>query len=90
MPQISSVMDENNLLNDTHQTTKKELQSVIVQLEGQLKESKENVYALKSENENLKAVIEEKTLLQSRLKELEEDLSKAEARLKEEVNDALN
>ena len=90
MPQISSVMDENNLLNETHQTTKKELQSVIVLLEGQLKESKENVDALKSENENLKAVIEEKTLLQSRLKELEEDLSKAEAQLKEEVNDLLN
>ena len=50
-------MDEKNLLNETHQNTKKELQSIILQLEGELKEHKENVDALKCESENLKAEI---------------------------------
>ncbi|KAH7533609.1 hypothetical protein FEM48_Zijuj04G0149900 [Ziziphus jujuba var. spinosa] len=83
--QISSVMDENQLLNETYQNAKNELQSVILQLEGQLKENKSNEVALKSENENLKVEIAEKSLLQTRLKELEEQLVKTEARLKEEV-----
>lgn len=79
-------MDENQLLNETYQNAKNELQSVILQLEGQLKDNKSNEVALKSENENLKVEIAEKSLLQTRLKELEEQLVKTEARLKEEVH----
>lgn len=84
--QISSIMDENQLLNETYQNAKNELQSVIMQLEGQLKENKANEDAIKSEIESLKVEIAEKSLLQTRLKELEEQLVKTEARLKEEVN----
>lgn len=58
---------------------------MIVQLEGQLKEKKENEDALKSENENLKAEVVEKLALQTHIKELEEQLAAAEARLREEV-----
>ncbi|XP_028963961.1 uncharacterized protein [Malus domestica] len=46
--QISSLMDENRLLNEVHQNTNKELQQVISNLEEQLKEQKAEA-ALKSE-----------------------------------------
>lgn len=79
-------MDENQLLNETYQNAKNELESLIVQLEGQMKEIKANEDVLKSENESLKVEIAEKPLLQTHLKELEEQLVKTEARLKEEVD----
>ncbi|KAF4399840.1 uncharacterized protein LOC133030283 [Cannabis sativa] len=78
-------MDENNMLNETYQNARKEHQSTILQLEGNLKETKEIIDALKAENEQLKAEIAEKSSLQSRLKELEEHLLKAKTQLKEEV-----
>lgn len=78
-------MEENNLLSDTYQNAKKELESVIIQLEGQLKDQKANEEALKSEIENLKMEVAEKSALQTRVKEFEEKLAAAEARLKEEV-----
>ncbi|KAL4340639.1 hypothetical protein GQ457_08G015320 [Hibiscus cannabinus] len=83
--QISSLMEENNLLNETHQNTKKELQSIILQLEEQLKDQKENEESLKLEIGNLKAEIAERSSLQTRVKELEEQLVTIETRLKEEV-----
>ncbi|CAK9135551.1 unnamed protein product [Ilex paraguariensis] len=83
--QISTVMEENNLLNETYKNATKELQTVILQLEGQLKEQKSSEDALKAELEILKAEIGEKSVLQNRLKELEEQLSIAKARVKEEV-----
>ena len=55
MLQFFSVMDENNLLNELHQSTKKELEQVISQLKEQLQEQKAGEDALKSEFENLKA-----------------------------------
>ncbi|XP_048434435.1 myosin-10-like [Pyrus x bretschneideri] len=82
--QISSLTDENNLLNEVHQNTKKELQQAISNLEEQLKEQKAGEAALKSEVENLKAEATEKSLLQNSLKELEEKLVKTEARLQKE------
>lgn len=78
-------MEENNLLSDTYQNAKKELESVIIHLEGQLKDQKANEEALKSEIENLKMEVAEKSALQTRVKEFEEKLAAAEARLKEEV-----
>ena len=59
---------------------------MILQLEAQLKENKETEEALKSENENFKAEIAEKSSLQARVKELQEQLVKTEALLKEEVS----
>lgn len=78
-------MEENNLLTETHQNATKELQSLILQLEEQLKEQNAKEDALRSEIENQKAEIAEKPLLQTRLKELEEQLIKSEDRLKQEV-----
>lgn len=85
MLQISSVMEENNLLTETYQNAKKELESVILQLEQQLKEQNAKEDALRSDIENLKAEIAEKPVLQTRLKDLEEQLLKNENQLKEEV-----
>lgn len=85
VPQMSSVMDENNLLNELHQSTKKELQQVISQLEEQLQEHKAGGDALKSELENLKAEVAEKSLLQKSLEELKEQLVNTEAQLAKEV-----
>ena len=84
--QVSSVMEENSLLNETYQAAKNELQAVIIQLEGQLKEQKENEDAIKSEVESLKTEVADKSVLQTRLDELQKQLVIAEARLKEEVS----
>ncbi|KAK0584572.1 hypothetical protein LWI29_015388 [Acer saccharum] len=83
--QISSVMEENNLLNETYENAKKELQSMISQLEGKLQEQKTTEDTLKFDIESLKAEAAEKSLLQTRLKELEELLVKVEAQSKQEV-----
>lgn len=85
MLQISSLMEESNLLNETHQNTKKELQSVILQLEEQLKEEKENKESLQLEIKNLKAKIAESSVLQTRVRDLEGQLVTVETQLKEEV-----
>ncbi|KAJ6700278.1 EARLY ENDOSOME ANTIGEN [Salix purpurea] len=82
--QISSVTKENNLLNETNQHEKKELQSVIIQLEEQLKGQEANEDGLNSEIESLKAEVAEKSALQTSLEELEKQLMTAEAQLKEE------
>lgn len=55
------------------------------QLEGKLGEEKANEDSLKAEIEKLKAEIAEKSVLQPRIKELEEQLIIAEAQWKEEV-----
>lgn len=78
-------MEENNLLNETFQSSKKDLQAIIVQLEEQLKEQKSNEDALKAKFEALSSEAGQKDELQSRLKEIEEQLATAEARFKEEV-----
>ncbi|XWS36804.1 hypothetical protein CRYUN_Cryun20dG0117200 [Craigia yunnanensis] len=83
--QISSLTEENNMINETHQNTKKELQSVILKLEEQLKDEKENEESLKLEITNLKAEIAESSMLQSRVKEIEGQLVTVETQLKEEV-----
>ncbi|KAF8412706.1 hypothetical protein HHK36_000674 [Tetracentron sinense] len=83
--QISSVMEENNMLNRTYQDARKELQTVITQLEGQLNEQKAREDALMAEMENLKAELTEKSVLQTRVTELEQQLILAETQVKEEV-----
>lgn len=83
--QISSVMEENNLLTKTYQDAKEELQALIIQMERQLREQKERENALSSDVENLKAELSEKSVLQTRIIELEEELLVAKTHLKEEV-----
>ncbi|XP_058097152.1 uncharacterized protein LOC131242486 [Magnolia sinica] len=83
--QISSVMEENDLLTKTYQAAREELQAVIVQMEGQLNEQKAREAILNSDVENLKAELTEKSLLQTHIAQLEEQLMLAETRLKEEV-----
>ncbi|KAF5748867.1 myosin-9-like [Tripterygium wilfordii] len=82
--QISSIMEENNLLSETYQNSNKELQSLIFQLQEQLKEQKANEDALRFELEKHKGEIAEKAVLQTRLKEVEEQLVLGEAQLKDE------
>jgi septal ring factor EnvC (AmiA/AmiB activator) len=83
--QISSVIDEKNLLNETNQNLKKQLESLILGLEEKLKDHQKNEDSLKSEVETLKTEIADKSALQSRLQEIEAQLAKAESRLHEEV-----
>ena len=78
-------MEENNLLNETYQNGKKELQLVIIQLEEELNGQKANGDALKSEIESLKAEVAEKLALQTSLEELKKQLTAAESQLKEQV-----
>ncbi|KAJ0087791.1 hypothetical protein Patl1_33228 [Pistacia atlantica] len=83
--QISSVMEENNLLNETYQNAKTELQSLISQLEGQLQQQKAIEVTLKSEIESLKSEAAGKLELENRLREVEKQLVTVETQLKEEV-----
>jgi chromosome segregation ATPase len=78
-------MEENNVLAETYQNGLKELQTVILQLEEQLKEQNAKQDALRSEIEKLKAELTEKAVLQTCLTELEEQLVKSKDRLKQEV-----
>ncbi|KAL5977493.1 hypothetical protein ACLOJK_021840 [Asimina triloba] len=83
--QISSVVEENDLLNKTYQSAREELQAVITQMEGQLNEQMAREANLNSEVENLKAELTERSKIQSRITELEEQILLAETRSKEEV-----
>lgn len=58
---------------------------MIFDLEENLKEKQKNEDSLRSEVEKLKIEIAEKSELQSKLKEIEGQLLKAESRLNEEV-----
>lgn len=73
------------MLDETNQNLKKELETLILDLEEKLKESQKIEESLKSEVETLKVEIAEKSVLQSRLQEIEKQLVKAESRLNEEV-----
>ncbi|XP_019454298.1 PREDICTED: myosin-9-like [Lupinus angustifolius] len=83
--EISTVLNEKNFLNETNHNLKKELQSVIFDLEERLKEKQRDEDSLRSEVEKLKIEISEKSKLQSRVIEIEEQLIKSESRLNEEV-----
>lgn len=79
-------MEENNTLNKTHENTKKEFQTVIATHEGKVKEHTSNETSLKSEIENLKAVIQENAVLKNNLKDLEEKLAEAQKKITELVS----
>lgn len=79
------MIDEKNLLNETNQDIKKELQSFILDLEEKLKEKQKIEGSLRSEIEILKIEIAEKSVLQRQLGEIEGKLTRSESRLSEEV-----
>lgn len=83
--QISLLMEDKNLLSENHENAKKELQTVIQQLEGQLEDKKSHVDALKTEVDTLKADMSEKFVPKESLKKLEEQIAKAATGTKEEV-----
>lgn len=83
-------MEENTLLNETFQSSKKDLQEMIVHLEEQLKEQKANEDALKAKLEIINSEVGEKSELQNNLKAIEEQVAAAEARLKEEVSHTIS
>ena len=84
--QIASIVEDNNVLNETYQKTKNDFQSEILRLEEKLKEQSKVEESLRSEIENLKADIAENNGLKIRHKELEDELSKSEALRKDEVH----
>ena len=73
------------MLNETNQNLKKELQSLIFDLEEKLKEQQKIEGSLRSEVETLKVQVAEKYALQSQLEEIEDKLAQTESRLNEEV-----
>ncbi|URE13288.1 hypothetical protein MUK42_24000 [Musa troglodytarum] len=79
--QITSVMEENNMLNKMHQNSRRELEATIVQLEEKLSEQMARELSLNSIIENLKEELSEKSLMQPRISELEEKLRDAEEQL---------
>ncbi|ESQ36392.1 hypothetical protein EUTSA_v10006865mg [Eutrema salsugineum] len=79
--QMSSLAEENNQVNEIYQSTKNEL----VKLQEQLQVEKTKSDAMVSEIKNLSAVAAEKLVLESNFEEVEKQLKKAEAQLKEEV-----
>ena len=87
--QISSLMEENNLLNETHQNAKKELQAFIATLEEQVKEHTANETSVKAELESLKAQIEENSKLYDNLKNVEEKLTAAQKTIDQQVSTQL-
>lgn len=79
-------MEENNMLNETHENAKKEFQTVIATLEVQLKEHTSNETTLKTELENLKTEIQDHAALKTNLKNLEETLAAAQNTIVEQVS----
>ena len=74
LQQMSSAIEEKNTLTETHEISKKELQAVVTRLEEQLKEQESSEITLKAEIETLKDEISQMSVLQNRVKELEEQL----------------
>ncbi|KAF9587595.1 hypothetical protein IFM89_004427 [Coptis chinensis] len=83
--QVSTIMEENNSLNNTYQVERKELQEMISKLQGESNEQKELEETLRGVVESLKAELAEKSVVQARVVELDQQLVLAETRLKEEV-----
>ncbi|PWA67359.1 hypothetical protein CTI12_AA319010 [Artemisia annua] len=81
---ISSLMEENNMPNETHENAKKEFQNIIATFEVQLKEHTSNETTLKTELENLKAEIQDYAGKTS-LKNLEETLTAAQNTIVEQA-----
>lgn len=83
--QITSVMEENNMLNEMYQNAKKELETIIVQLEEQVNAQKAKEVSLNADLENLKAEIAEKSMIQSKISQLEQQLLMAETKYMEKI-----
>ncbi|CAD5178774.1 unnamed protein product [Musa acuminata subsp. malaccensis] len=79
--QITSVMEENNMLNEMYQNARRQLEATIVQLEEKLSDQMARELSLNSIIENLKEELSEKSLMQPRILELEEKLRDAEEQL---------
>lgn len=75
----TEVEDLKQQLNFDRQRFKSQKELQTMELEGQLKEQKSNENALKAEIENLKAEIEKKSELNDRLKKFEEQLAARDA-----------
>nr|XP_009399253.1 PREDICTED: sporulation-specific protein 15-like [Musa acuminata subsp. malaccensis] len=83
--QITSAMEEHNMVSEMYHKATKELESTIVQLEEKLSEKKAREDSLNSLTENLKAQLAEKSLMQSQIPELEQKLLLAEKTYIQEI-----
>ncbi|XP_042402402.1 centrosomal protein of 290 kDa-like [Zingiber officinale] len=79
--QITSIMDEKNLLNETYQMLKEEFETTIVKLEEELSKMKERDISLTSLVESHKIDLSKKSLLQAHISELEEKLRYVDVQL---------
>ncbi|XP_038985675.1 myosin-9-like isoform X3 [Phoenix dactylifera] len=86
--QMTSVMEENNMLNEMYQNAKKELEAIIVQLEEQVNAQKARELSLNADVENLKAELAEKSVIQSKISQLEQQLLLAETKYMEKIEGA--
>lgn len=82
---MTSVMEENNMLNEMYQNAKKELEAIIVQLEEQVNAQKAKEVSLNADVENLKSELAEKSMIQSKISQLEQQLLMAETKYMEKV-----
>ena len=74
------------MLKETHENAKKELQTFIATLEGEVKEHISNETSLKTELEHLKAEMEENAELKNNLLNLEKKLAAAQNTIMEQVS----
>lgn len=78
-------MEENHILNGMYESTKKELEEVVVKLEEELNERKTREFSLNADVENLKAEVAEKSAHKLHISKLEQQFSLSEQRFMQEV-----
>ena len=74
------------MLKETHENAKKELQTFIATLEGEVEELTSNEMSLKAELEHLKAEMEENAELKNNLLNLEKELEATQNTIMEQVS----
>uniref|UniRef100_A0A1D1ZJ43 Intracellular protein transport protein USO1 n=1 Tax=Anthurium amnicola TaxID=1678845 RepID=A0A1D1ZJ43_9ARAE len=83
--QISSLTEEKILINQMYQEAQKEIQTVLAQMEEQLKEQQAKEHSLNVNVETLTAELKVKSEMQAQVAELEHKLLSSETRFREEI-----
>lgn len=83
--QISSILDETNRTNKMYQDSKEEIEALKVKFQEIQNVYKTTEFSLKADIENLKEELSQKSQLQAVASELEQQLSAADTKHKEEV-----
>lgn len=83
--QISSILDESNRTNKMYQDSKEEIEALKVKFQEIQNVYKTTESSLNTDLENLKEELSQKSQLQALVSELEQQLSTADTKHKEEV-----